>query len=163
MVLDGDPTVFPDAHTNEPSSWGRGGGAICPGVWSPLLRMAEVRVLTAVDSWHPFPRWRMEQSTSWRPSTPCRSTRGWLTSRAVWTLGKCPSGTRTGGQVGGSYLVLSSRKRTFLMAVLSRLVPAVHPYPHPYPQQAFGGLLYRARARDLEGSWIKSCSHPRGA
>lgn len=31
----------------------------------------------------PLPRWRMEQSTSWRPSTPCRSTRGWLTSRAA--------------------------------------------------------------------------------
>ena len=58
--------------------------------WGPpspqLLRPGSPPTGSGMNLWTlnaPLPRWRMEQSTSWRPSTPCRSTRGWLTSRAA--------------------------------------------------------------------------------
>lgn len=37
---------------------------------------------------HVVCRWRTGPSTSWRPSTPCRSTPGWRISRTASTLGK---------------------------------------------------------------------------
>lgn len=92
VVPDGDHTVFPAARTGEPP-WRRGGMSHLP--WS-LQPCAEGWTLG-----HPLPRSRTELSISWRPLTHCRSTHGWLISRAAWTPGECPGGPRMGGWGGG--------------------------------------------------------------
>lgn len=87
VVPDGDPIVVPAARAREPP-WGRGGANRLPQSLQPCA-----------EGWtlgRSVPRSRTEPSTSWRPLTRCRSTRGWLTSRAAWTPGECPGGPRVG-------------------------------------------------------------------
>lgn len=95
------------SHPRDPQR-GRGGPAAhvgCPPPGTPLSSQLLRPGISpcgrgGVSLWTlvaPLPRWRMEQSTSWRPSTPSRSTRGWLTSRAAQTPGETPGMGRRGG------------------------------------------------------------------
>lgn len=149
----GDPTVFPAAQTR--------GLPLGEGQDEPL------------DSRRPLPRWRMEQSTSWRPSTPCRSTRGWLTSRAAQTPGETPGMGRRGGGgcwrgcalggafTGSSFLVRAGaelEKWALLTAVQSRWVLA-GTLPVPTPPVPAGSVVQGPGAwRAVESS----CSHSQG-
>jgi len=58
------------------------------GLWSVLCLGVGGRTPAQPDTLPRCCRWRTGPSTSWRPSTRCRSTPGWQISRTASTPGK---------------------------------------------------------------------------